>query len=337
MKIQFHKLSRLKALPAMLCLLASINAAADSPVANSGAVVTSGNARFTVLTPQMIRIEYSDKCAFEDRATFAIQNRQLDVPSFATNDDGEYLYITTEKVTLKYRKGTNPKTLPASGDNLTITISHNGHNEVWYPGKPDPLNLKGTSRTLDGADGDNLRSELENGLISRSGWSVIDDSWTAARPDGSRSFALAKNDVLGYDWWIDRNDPKALDLYFLGYGSDYKTALYDFTRVAGKIPLPPSYVFGYWYSRYASYEPPRIYEALSYPHRCDDPRYGLALGRQVREPVIRHRRLDRLVVEHQPYPQPQRPAHRHSQQRPQSVAQSAPRRWHQQPRVAYIL
>ena len=253
MKIQFHKLSRLKALPAMLCLLASVNAAADSPVANSGAVVTSGNARFTVLTPQMIRIEYSDKCAFEDRATFAIQNRQLDVPSFATNDDGEYLYITTEKVTLKYRKGTNPKTLPASGDNLTITISHNGHNEVWYPGKPDPLNLKGTSRTLDGADGDNLRSELENGLISRSGWAVIDDSWTAARPDGSRSFALAKNDALGYDWWLERQDPQALDLYFLGYGSDYKTALYDFTRVAGKIPLPPSYVFGYWYSRYASY------------------------------------------------------------------------------------
>lgn len=41
----------------------------------------------------------------------------------------------------------------------------------------DPLNLKGTCRTLDGSNGDNKRSELENGLISRSGWAVIDDSW----------------------------------------------------------------------------------------------------------------------------------------------------------------
>lgn len=84
-------------------------------------------------------------------------------------------------------------------------------------------------------------------------WAVIDDSWSAPRADGSRSFAFEPDDEVGYDWWADRKDSHALDLYFMGYGREYKKAIADFTKIAGKIPLPPAYVFGYWYSKYASY------------------------------------------------------------------------------------
>ena len=224
---------------------------AQNPKARPESVVTSGNARFTVLTPEMLRIEYSDKGVFEDRATFTVQNRELDaVPAFTTAEDSDYIYITTDRLSLKYRKGSDPRTSP---DNLSIAMDNKGQTVTWFPGKADPLNLKGTCRTLDGSNGDNKRSELENGLVSRSGWAVIDDSWSAVRPDGSRSFALEPDKDLGYDWWADRADPEALDLYFMGYGTDYKKAIYDFTRIAGKIPLPPAYVFGYWYSKYASY------------------------------------------------------------------------------------
>ena len=237
-----------------ICMMEPFTVASQNPVARKEAIVKSGNVRFTVLTPEMIRIEHSDLGEFEDRATFAVQNREMDVvPPFTKKEDKEFLYIETDKLRLKYRKGTNPLTVPASPDNLSITMSHNGQSVVWYPGKPDPLNLKGTCRTLDGSNGDNKRSELEDGLISRSGWAVIDDSWAAVRPDGSRSFALSPDQEVGYDWWRERKDPGASDLYFMGYGSDYKKALADFTKVAGKIPLPPDYVFGYWYSRYASY------------------------------------------------------------------------------------
>lgn len=228
-------------------------AESPNPVANANAIVVEGNARFTVLTPEMIRIEYSDRGVFEDRATFTIINRQLDVPKFTTWEDAEFLYINTDKFQLKYRKGTNPLTLPASSANLSITMNHNGQEVLWYPGKPDPMNLKGTCRTLDGSNGQNKRSEMESGLISRSGWAVIEDSWTSARSDGSRSFALEPNEEIGFDWWSERKDPNAMDIYFLGYGNNYKKALSDYTSIAGKIPLPPSYVFGYWYSRYASY------------------------------------------------------------------------------------
>lgn len=249
----FGKKGKILLLP-IVGLFMAPNAAAQNPQAPDEAVVVSGNARFTVLTPEMIRIEYSDSGIFENRATFAIQNRQMDVvPAFKTTEDDDYLYITTDKLNLKYRKGTNPQTQPASDRNLSITMTHHGLPVNWYPGKPDPLNLKGTCRTLDGCNGDNKRAEMENGLISRSGWAVIDDSWTTTRADGSRSFALEPNPEVRYDWWADRADPQAVDLYFMGYGNEYKKAISDFTKIAGKIPLPPAYVFGYWYSRYSSY------------------------------------------------------------------------------------
>lgn len=237
-----------------LCVFMPSVVFAQSPQANPATVVTVGNARFTVLTPEMIRIEYSDKGVFEDRATFAVQNRRMDVvPRFKKTDDGEWVYLTTDKLKLKYRKGTDPRTRPASSDNLSITMTHKGQSVLWYPGKQDPQNLKGTCRTLDGSNGDNKLSEMENGIVSRSGWAVIDDSWEAVRADGGRSYALEANGKLGYDWWAERRDSCAMDTYFMGYGSNYKKALGDFTKIAGKIPLPPAYVFGYWYSKYESY------------------------------------------------------------------------------------
>ncbi len=241
-----------QSIAALSILFAGCGAYAQTNLqANPDATVVSGNARFTVLTPEMIRIEYSDKGVFEDKATFAVVNRNLDVPAFEKKEDDTFLYINTDKLSLKYRKDSKIETDPASSQNLIITLNNNG--TVWYPGKPDSMNLKGTTRTLDRSDGDNKRKELENGLVSRSGWAVIDDSWATKRADGSHSFALAPNEEIGYDWQTGRTDPDALDIYFLGYGHDYKKALSDFTKIAGKIPLPPAYVFGYWYSKYASY------------------------------------------------------------------------------------
>ena len=151
-----------------LALTAALAQVANNPKANDKAVVTCGNARFTVLTPEMIRIEYSDKAAFEDRATFTVVNRNLTVPQFTKKEDSQYLYITTSALELKYRKGSDPRTVPASSANLSVVVKNHTGKTTWYPGKPDPLNLKGTCRTLDGLMGEGKRSEMENGLVSSS-------------------------------------------------------------------------------------------------------------------------------------------------------------------------
>lgn len=237
---------------AALAIATALCARASGPKASPDAVVQDGCARFTVLRPEMIRIEYSPKGVFEDNATFTVVNRQLPVPKYSKTDDGKYVTITTDALSLRYRKGSNPLAEPASPANLSITMSVNGNPVVWYPGLKDPQNLKGTYRTLDGNNGDDYRSRLEDGLISRSGWAVINDSPSFERADGSRSLALVP-DSGGIDWAAPRADADALDLYFLGYGHNYKKALYDFTLIAGKIPLPPDYVLGYWYSKYDNY------------------------------------------------------------------------------------
>ncbi|KAA6302992.1 MAG: Oligosaccharide 4-alpha-D-glucosyltransferase [Candidatus Ordinivivax streblomastigis] len=220
----------------------------DSPVAKSSAVVTSGNMRFSVLTPELIRIERSEQNRFEDRASFVVLNRNLPVPAYTTREENGYLYITTDKLALQYKIGTHPVNTDPCAPNLQITLQVNDEDVVWYPGKKDPYNLKGTARTLDNAEGD-VRSWLEDGLLSRSGWAVIDEK--QPRNDGSLSLMFDGSE--GVDWVAQRADPQSLDWYFLGYGHNYKKALSDFTTIAGKIPLPPLYAFGYWYSKYQRY------------------------------------------------------------------------------------
>ncbi|MDR1682845.1 MAG: DUF5110 domain-containing protein, partial [Candidatus Symbiothrix sp.] len=104
-----------------------------------------------------------------------------------------------------------------------------------------------------------VRSWLEDGLLSRSGWAVIDEK--QPRKDGSLSLMFDGSE--GVDWVAQRTDPNSLDMYFLGYGHDYKKALYDFTRIAGKTPIPPLYAFGYWYSKYQRYSEQEIHNIVN--------------------------------------------------------------------------
>ena len=233
-----------------------------NPVANPQAVVREGKARFTILTPELIRIQYSNKEQFEDRATFAVVNRRLPVPQFTTEKKDGYLYIKTQALTLKYRIGGEISAAKPSDQVLTITFGMNGRNVLWYPGKDDALNLKGTTRTLDGQIGDNKRQELENGLLSRAGWSIIDESPTTKRGDGSTTFAFNKQQD-GIDWVAEPIDKNAIDWYFLGYGHQYKKALGDFIKIAGRQPMPPLYVLGYWYSKYQRYTSDEFMEIVN--------------------------------------------------------------------------
>ena len=66
----------------VVAVLAAGTEPCSNPVADQAAIVISGDMRFTVLTPEMIRIEWrsgSDK-KFEDHKTFAVVNRRLPVP-----------------------------------------------------------------------------------------------------------------------------------------------------------------------------------------------------------------------------------------------------------------
>ncbi len=202
-------------------------------LANPEAVVKETKVRFTVLTSSLIRMEWAPDDSFEDRQSFVFVNRNLPVPRFSTKKENGWLILATDDLILKYKTGSGKFT----SDNLLVEFSVGGEKSTWYPGMRDTANLRGTTRTLDGVSG---ACPIGKGILSRDGWALIDDS-AGLLFDGPD------------DWATSRDKSEAQDWYFFGHGHKYTRALYDYTQVAGKIPLPPRYVFGTWWSRYWDY------------------------------------------------------------------------------------
>src|SRR6266567_880685 len=101
---------------ALTSFMATVPASA-APNASSR-VVLDGPARFEVLTPTLVRLEYAADGHFEDGATFNVVDRNLPVPKFRTRKDGGWLAITTDRLTLRYREGSGPFS-PSN----TVTVS----------------------------------------------------------------------------------------------------------------------------------------------------------------------------------------------------------------------
>ena len=206
------------------------------PVANAKAIVTAPNVRFTVLTDRTFRIEYSKENVFEDRASQVFWYREQPVPEFKKTVTDKVLEIETDFLKLVYKISRNG----FSRNNLSIALKN--ANVTWRYGDTARKagNLKGTARTLDGVAG---KTKLEDGLVSKAGWSVVDDSKTLVFDEGG--------------WLVPRTNKTAIkdsqDFYVLGYGHDIAALLRDYTRIAGAVPMIPRYILGNWWSRYWAY------------------------------------------------------------------------------------
>lgn len=218
-----------------------------SPLAFSADNVaySDANVRFTVISDGAVRMEYSPDGKFFNGKSFIAVKRDYPKAEYQVKDTKEGVVISTAEMVLSYKKDGQP----FSTANLSI-ISAPGAPLAfsWHPGTENKGNLKGTYHTLDGYNGNLFENNpdrpmpLEEGLLSTEGWTLIDDSKGYAFDDS--------------DWaWVSNRDTsaEATDWYFLAYGHDYKQALNDFTLFSGKVPLPPRYAFGYWWSRYWHY------------------------------------------------------------------------------------
>lgn len=87
-------------------LSTKINMAAGKAAHN--ATVTEGDARFEVLSPEVIRLEYSPSGQFLDQPTFTVLNRDFPVPPYTQNVQNGWLVLTTSDVVLRYKLGSGP-------------------------------------------------------------------------------------------------------------------------------------------------------------------------------------------------------------------------------------
>jgi len=216
------------------------------PLPDPEAVVTGANYRVIVLTPRLLRIEYSPLDQFEDRPSQPFWFRRQPVPEFVSSikhfvmkgSSLAVLELETSSLILSIALGQ-----PPSPESFSVRIKSLDH--TWHYLDENPGNLKGTYRTLDERDG---AVSLEDGLISREGWSLVDDSKS-----------LVFNDV---GWLVNRgphgnnkgSHAESMDLYFFGYGYDYQDCIRDYRALTGPVPLLPRWVLGNWWSRYWAYK-----------------------------------------------------------------------------------
>ena len=227
------------------------------PAADPAATIIVGAARFTILTSRLIRIEYDASGAFEDRATLAFVNRRLDVPDFTW--DAARGVLTTSALTLTYTGGAfTPDSLrvdPRPGSPFAHADAFGG----WRFGMTsaaDAGNLRGTYRTLDGTDNATLdcnsrdgargRDHCEWGVVSRSGWALVNETGVPCLD-------------AQHDWWADgagkmlRNRDEH-DLYLFAHGRDYAGAIADLVAAGGDVPLLPRRSLGVWFTRWYDYD-----------------------------------------------------------------------------------
>ena len=186
-----------------------------------------GNTRITPLTKNLIRFEYSRDAKFNDFPTlFSNENKKIEFETSIMENNGAYVFDTGVMRLFCSNTDTAP-----TADTLYAEIG----DFKWKYGDKNTKNLGGTLSTLDGVSG--WRS-VDEGLLSRNGWYVIDDSGKPIIKDG----------------WIAKNqNPNNIDIYIFGYGTDYKAALASLSYISGKAELPRKYTFGSWYSRWWPY------------------------------------------------------------------------------------
>lgn len=200
------------------------------PLALSENMITGDKYRITFLTEGLIRLEYDEEGVFEDRPTQMVFFRDFPKTDYRVVRTEDGIEVHTKRIHLIY----NEKEFTSWGLSIQVKGNLSAYHSIWHYGE-EIHDLKGTARTLDMVNG---ATELEHGILSRFGYSLVDDS---------------RSQVLLPDGWIEPRRKGIKDLYFFGYGHDYKEALHDFYRLCGKTPMLPRFALGNWWSRYYKY------------------------------------------------------------------------------------
>ena len=177
--------------------------------------------RFSVLTPALLRVEVSRDGTFCDEPTQSVWFRSFDKPKFTVTQDKDAVTIKTDAAAFCFSLAQKRMKKIVLADGRAVTDFKKG-------------NLKGTCRTLDQTNG---FARLGQGVVSRSGVAVLDDSDTL---------------ILTKDVTFKQRNGET-DLYFFAYGFDYRGAVRDFFRLTGLPPLIPRFALGNWWSRYKAY------------------------------------------------------------------------------------
>jgi alpha-glucosidase (family GH31 glycosyl hydrolase) len=221
------------------------------PQAEATTQITAGDARFEFLTPSLVRMEYSAQGRFVDAPTAVVQKRDWPAVAVTQIRSGGWLILSSQALRLRYRLDSGAFTVA----NLSVSwLDPSGGRHAWLPGQTDPGNLGGLTYSLDNIEssnlpppGDDLHSPVHDvipgievvlqpaipGLLSRSGYALLDDSTTPVWD-------------AGHEWIEPRPGLKGQDWYLFTYDHDYQRPLQEYAQLCGPVPMVPRQVLGPW-------------------------------------------------------------------------------------------
>ena len=221
-----------RTLLACLTLVQAVLCFAQLPKANP---MVFGNNRLTVITPTLLRLEYATDGKFVDAPTMFAANRSslLPMSELTVKELGNNCYeIRTAALRIWFRNDG----YPFSTSNLKVYYQLDGKEKTFTNRFVLGKNLGGPVETLDRVT---EAIPMNDGLLTRSGWYMIDDN---------------RGDLLVNGWLQPRDTRTHLqDQYCFIYGNDYRAALASLGAVSGHVPMTRKYMHGVWYCRYWDY------------------------------------------------------------------------------------
>ena len=217
-----------------------------------GAIVQGQRYRISVLTPRLVRIEYSPSGTFNDLKTELVSFRDFDVPKFEKKEDDNYIEIETDYFKLSYNKECDFKGNSLSpAKNLRIDLKNT--SVTWYYGHPEAKNFYGSNISAEGKSYDKPENK---GLYSLDGIVSFDDSES-----------VRINEIGSIEEPIKDNK----DIYVFAYNKDFGLVVQDYFKLTGLPALIPRYALGNWWSRDYPYTQEEVQKLVANFQRYDIP------------------------------------------------------------------
>jgi hypothetical protein len=238
---------------------------------DSAPFIEFGHGRFTVYAEDLVRVQWMPDSSGNwtpaaDLPSLTISARFAVGAFSSTNStNGSTLTISTfdyygnSVLNLSY---TDTAAAPPGPESLTIAAAlmqwpgtPPPRLYTWVPGASQTENLNGTYTSLDCYTSPSecvdmyWEENMRPGLLSRDGWTFIDDSGT------ERILPPAPSDPLQWAWpgGAPPNASGEVDWYLHAYGDNFRQALEEIASLSGPTPVPPRAVLGPWWSRYWPY------------------------------------------------------------------------------------
>jgi alpha-glucosidase len=245
-----------------------------------------GRVRITVLSPTVIRVQYSLQEKFSERPSFAVLPDAFpgETPNLQVEDSTQQLSLSTGALVIRIEKSplriafqdASGKVIEQDQPNRppTFNVAAKGTAFKVWKTMPEDEHYFGLGDKTGPMDHRNLAFTMWN--TDQFGWQESTDPLYKDIPfifglrNGSAyglfldntyrsSFDFGKEFHDAYSFGSEGGD---LDYYFF-YGPDPKRVVKQYTQLVGRMPLPPLFALGYQQCRYSYYPESQVREIAS--------------------------------------------------------------------------